>query len=83
MVNYTEFLAASLSSLDFIKEEKIWSAFRHFEASNGYITAESVINTLKSHDLTFDVKGIKTFFDELSKSGKKLDFLEFKKIVSS
>jgi Ca2+-binding EF-hand superfamily protein len=80
-VNYSEFLAASMSSLNFIKEEKIWSAFRHFESSEGFITSESVINSLKANDLNCDEKGIKKFFDELKLSGKKLNFEEFKKLV--
>jgi Ca2+-binding EF-hand superfamily protein len=80
-VNYSEFLAASISSLNFVKEEKIWSAFRHFESSEGYVTSESVISNLKANDLICDEKGIKKFFDDLKLSGKKLNFEEFKKLV--
>ena len=60
----------------------MWSAYRHFESNSGYVTAQSVINALKSNEIHCDEKGIVSCFEEFNKSGKKLNFEEFKKIVT-
>jgi calcium-dependent protein kinase len=82
-VNYTEFLAATISSVEFFKEEKIWSAFKYFDSENkGYITCDSMINALKQDNLTIDETGLKSMFERLNKK-KKVDFEEFKNMIKN
>ena len=81
-VNYSEFLAATISSLNFSTEEKLWSAFNYFDTTNsGYITVDSVIDALKTSNVMVDEEGLKETFRELKKQGKRIDFDEFKKIA--
>jgi Ca2+-binding EF-hand superfamily protein len=68
--------------MDFLKQEKVWSAFKYFESTDsGYITADSVIDALKACGLAINEEELKLFFQDYGKKGKKLDFTEFKKIV--
>lgn len=82
-VNYTEFLAATISSVEFFKEEKIWSAFKYFDPLNkGYITCDSMINALRQNNLTVNEAGLKSMFDNLNKK-KKVNFEEFKTMLKN
>ena len=50
-VNYSEFLAAMVSSYNFQKEEKLWSVFNLFKEGNknkNYITYESLLSAAKA-----------------------------------
>lgn len=81
-VNYTEFLAATISSLDFLKEERVWSAFKYFELTeSGHITANSAIEALKSCNLMINEDELRVFFEDFQKNGRKLNFEEFKRMV--
>lgn len=80
-VNYHEFLAATISTFEFFKEEKIWSAFKYFDPENkGYITSDSMITALKKDSLTADEYGLKSVFERLDKKGK-VNFEEFKAMI--
>ena len=66
-VNYSEFLAAMVSSYNFQKEEKLWSVFNLFkEGSNNknYITFESFSNVAKALNLKIDEEELKKCFKE-------------------
>ena len=79
-VNYTEFIAATLSSIKFAKGEKLRSAFRYFDVNNtGFITAESVIESLKRSNLVCNEDELERIFNQLK--DKKIDYKEFKKII--
>ena len=67
----------------YLKEEKLWSAFKYFSETNksNFITSQSVINALRMQSIIIDENGINDFFKTLSDSGNKLDFEDFKKIV--
>ena len=81
-VNYSEFLAATISTINFNKEEKLWSAFNYFDTTDsGYITLDSVMDALKDSGVIIDEEGLKKAFSELQKKGKKINFDEFKAIV--
>ena len=81
-VNYSEFLAATISSINFNKEEKLWSAFKYFDTTDsGFITLDSVKEALKDSGVIVDEEGLDEIFDELQKKGKKINFNEFKAIV--
>ena len=81
-VNYSEFLAATISSINFNKEEKLWSAFNYFDTTDsGYITLDSIINALKESGVVVDEEGLNKTFVELKKQGKKINFDEFRNIA--
>lgn len=81
-VNYSEFLAATISSLNYNKEEKLWSAFKYFDTTDsGFITLDSVIEALKDSGVIIDEKGLGKTFSELKKKNEKINFDEFKEIA--
>lgn len=86
-INYTEFLAATLNSLNFSKEEEIWSAFKYFEEAEsgkeGVISVESLLKAIRSFNITVNEEDIRKGFDELENKGKVLDFDVFKELVTN
>ena len=81
-VNYSEFLAATISTINFNMEEKLWSAFKYFDTTDsGYITLDSVMDALKSINVIIDEEGLKNAFNELQIKGKNINFKEFKAIA--
>ena len=81
-VNYSEFLAATISTINFNKEEKLWSAFKYFDTTDsGYITFDSVMDALKNSGVIIDEEALTQTFNELQKKGKKINFREFKAIA--
>ena len=79
-INYSEFLAGTISSLKIFKEDKILSAFKYFDVNDvGYITYESVITALKSSKVAVDEKGLLGYFQKFNL--KKINFEQFKNIV--
>ena len=81
-VNYTEFLAATISSINFYKEERLWLAFKYFDTTDsGFITLDSVMEALKDSAVIVDKEGLNEIFEDLKKKGKKINFNEFKAIV--
>lgn len=84
-VNYTEFLAAMISSYLFDKEEKLWSIFCFFTNSNDEkkcIDVDTLIIKARSLKLSINEKLLRDNFEELQKQGKKLDFKEFKALLA-
>lgn len=81
-VNYSEFLAATLSTIEFNKEEKLWSAFKYFDSNDsGYITFDSVLDALKESGVIINEEELCETFKKLTNHGKKINFEEFKKIA--
>ena len=81
-INYHEFLAATISTIRFNKEEKLWSVFKYFDTTDsGFITVDSVIAALKESGLVVDEDGLRDTFKELKKNGKSINFKEFKAIA--
>ena len=81
-VNYSEFLAATISSINFYKEEKLWLAFKYFDTTDsGFITYDSVIDALKESGVVVDEDGLNNTFINLKKKGEKISFNEFKNIA--
>lgn len=79
-VNYTEFLAATLSLVHFSQEERLWSVFRYFDPDDsGFITALSIIEALKSNSCQVNEKDMIDVFRSF-KSGEnsKMNYEEFK-----
>ncbi len=80
-VNYSEFLAAMVSSYNFQKEEKLWSVFNLFKEGNknkNYITYDSLYNAAKALNLNINESEIKQCFEKLN---KEIDFETFKKLI--
>ena len=81
-VNYSEFLAATISSINFSKEEKLWMTFKYFDTTDsGFITYDSVIDALKESGVVVDEDGLNNTFINLKKKGEKISFNEFKNIA--
>lgn len=79
-VNYTEFLAASLSASFFLKEDKLKFVFNFFDEQNKqFITPKQIIDGLKNQDLVVNNEEILKRFD--GNMEFKIDFLNFKKIM--
>lgn len=67
-----------------MKEEKLWSAFKYFDTNeSGYITSESVIEALKTSNLSVNENGLTKVFNSLKKSNKRLNFEEFKNLFTN
>jgi calcium-dependent protein kinase len=80
-VNYSEFLAAMVSSYNFQKEEKLWSVFNLFKEGNknkNYITYDSLYNAAKALNLNINESEIKKCFE---KYDEEIDFETFKKLI--
>lgn len=61
-VNYSEFIAATLSS---VEEDRLLSAFRYFDTSDsGYITLDSVIDALKQNNILVNEIGLGQIFTD-------------------
>ena len=47
-INYSEFLAATISIQDFMTEERLWMIFRHFDIDDtNYISRENLVEAMK------------------------------------
>jgi calcium-dependent protein kinase len=80
-VNYSEFLAAMVSSYNFQKEEKLWSVFNLFKEGNknkNYITYESLISAAKALNLNINENEIKKCFEQYN---EEINFETFKKLI--
>ena len=79
-VNYSEFLAGTLSSLKNFKDEKLLSAFKYFDVNDeGYITCDSIIIALKASNVAVDEVEIIDYFNK--RKLKKINFEQFKTLV--
>ena len=80
-INYSEFLAAMVSSFNFHKEEKLWSVFNLFKENSknrNYITYDSLNNAAKALNLNINENEIKKCFE---KYNEEIDFETFKKLI--
>mmetsp|Transcript_12187 Transcript_12187/g.17749 ORF Transcript_12187/g.17749 Transcript_12187/m.17749 type:complete len:481 (+) Transcript_12187:1-1443(+) len=79
-INYSEFIAATLSSKIQLNEETLWNAFTHFDVDGtGYITEENVVAALKKTGKQLPLEEVQRMIQEVDqeKNGK-LNFEEFK-----
>ena len=80
-VNYSEFLAAMISSYNFEKEEKLWSVFNLFKENDkkhDYITFDSLKAAVKALNLNINEKEMKECFKLYD---KEIKFEDFKKLI--
>jgi len=79
-VNYSEFLAATISSINFDQEEKLWTVFKFFDNNGkGCITFDSVLEALRTNNIAVNEKELKNFFEKHRR--KELNFENFKCLV--
>ena len=80
-VNYSEFVAAMISSYNFEKEEKLWSVFNLFKENKknkNYITFESMNQAVKALNLNIDENEMRKCFNKFD---QELNFEDFKKLI--
>ena len=47
-INYSEFIAATISIQEFLTEEKLWMIFRHFDIDDtDYISRENIVDAMR------------------------------------
>ena len=81
-VNYTEFLAAMISTYKFTKEENLWIVFNYLKENNSkndYISIDNLINMCNSMNLLINEEEIRKNLDGYRPD--RLDFDDFKKIM--
>ena len=79
-VNYSEFLAGTLSSLKIFKDDKLLSAFKYFDVNDeGQITCDSIICALKASNVAVDEMELVDYFNK--RKLKKINFEQFKTLV--
>ena len=93
-INYTEFIAATMNQSIYLKEEKLFQAFKMFDKNNdGFITADEIKNVLGSKqwltaaDPKFKDQGNdiwKKMIQEADGNGDgKIDYNEFIKLMGN
>ena len=76
VINYTEFIAASLDKRIYLQEEKLKDAFKLFDSDgSGKISKSEIANILKADNNSTEVENIFKKYD-LNKDGE-IDFDEF------
>ena len=81
-INYSEFLAATISVKSVMTYDKLWALFKHFDTDNsGYITEDNIEEAFAKAGKQLSKEDIKEMIKshDLEKNGK-LSFEEFKEI---
>lgn len=81
-INYTEFLAATISVKKFLTEEKMLALFKQFDTDNsGKITIDNIIGAMHKMNHEVTENDIKEIMDKHNlKNNKHLDYNDFKTI---
>lgn len=85
-INYTEFIAATMERSVYLKEEKLWSAFKMFDKDgNGKISAIELRDVLGADDqFKTDLKTYEQMIKEADLNGDgEIDYSEFIKMMSA
>lgn len=82
-IDYSEFLAATLTSKMEMKEEFMWNAFKHFDVKNsGFITPENLVVALRKTGRNLDYEDAKRMIEEVN-NDQKVSYRQFKKMLST
>jgi len=85
VIDYTEFLAATLDKQQYMKEDVCWGAFRVFDRNgDGNISKEELKQVLASSDVedALGIKAIAELMTEVDKNGDgMIDFQEFMQMM--
>jgi calcium-dependent protein kinase len=80
VINYTEFIAATIDQKVYLKEERLYEAFKAFDKdSSGKISTEEIRNVMKTDDASKIEELIKTF--DTNGDGE-IDYNEFISMMS-
>jgi len=83
MINYSEFIAATMNKKDYLTRERLWAAFKHFDIENtNEITPENIVEAMARAGRKIPLEDIRKMVREvdLTKDGK-LSFEEFVHIM--
>ena len=82
-IDYTEFLAATIQKVNYLKNEKLYETFSMFDKDNdGLITKTELLNALKA-DISQE-KEIESYIKAVDKNGDgKIDYKEFLQLMGA
>lgn len=81
-INYTEFLAAMISSVKAQRDEKLLTSFKFFECEDeGLISYNSLTKAIEAFGLSINETEIQKTFDSFKTKDKKINFESFKKLI--
>ena len=85
MINYSDFLSATINLKDFVDEEKVLTIFNIFDAnSSGTICAENMKNTFNRLGMDVPKEEIEANFAIHDADGDGyIDYKEFKKVFEA
>ena len=83
MINYSEFLSATISTFKLLTEENLWPVFRHFDVDNtGYLTGQNIKEAMKYEGKDLEDTEINDVFNKYNTTGDgKMQFQEFKAML--
>jgi len=82
-INYSEFIAATLSSKMDLNEQIMWNAFNHFDLDNtGYVTEDNLKSALLKTGKSLESEQIQEMIKEVDQENNgKVSFDEFKAML--
>mmetsp|Transcript_7250 Transcript_7250/g.10713 ORF Transcript_7250/g.10713 Transcript_7250/m.10713 type:complete len:494 (-) Transcript_7250:31-1512(-) len=82
-INYSEFIAATLSSKMDLNEQIMWNAFNHFDLDNtGYVTEDNLKSALLKTGKSLEPEQIQEMIKEVDQENNgKVSFDEFKAML--
>lgn len=85
IINYSEFLAATLSLQEFVTEEKMWMIFKRFDVDNtDFISKKNIADAMKKLGKTITEEEIADSLKEHDKTHNgQISFEEFKLIFGT
>lgn len=84
-INYSEFLAATISAKAVVTNEMLWALFKHFDTDNsGYITPENIVEAFGKSGREVSQSDIEHILEQhdIEKNGK-INFEEFKIMMNN
>jgi calcium-dependent protein kinase len=85
MINYTEFLTATVDKKTALTMQNLWFAFHHFDVDNsGFITESSLQEVFHREGRKFSPDSIRDMFRQVDVDNKgKISFEDFTKLMKS
>ena len=82
MINYSEFLAATIDVRNFLTDSKLKAVFQQFDTDNsGVITAENIVFAMQKLGKEMNLNEVETIISKHDVTGDKvLNYDEFRKV---
>ena len=82
-IDYTEFLAATIQKVNYLRNERLWEAFCMFDKDNsGHITKDELLQALKAEKS--QEKEIEKYIKAVDKNGDgQIDYKEFLELMGA